>query len=82
VSREGRQPRWLCKDLLARRKKEMNTQWKQEHVAWEKHRDAVWMCRDGIRKAKARMELSLARDAKNNRKGFYRYIAQIRKATL
>ena len=26
------------------------------------------------------MELSLARDAKNTRKGFYRYIGQIRKA--
>ena len=38
------------------------------------------MCRDGIRKAKAQMELSLARDAKSNRKRFYRYMAQKRKA--
>ena len=35
-------------------------------MAW----DAVQICRDGIRKAKAQMELSLAKDAKNNRKGF------------
>ena len=32
------------------------------------------MCRDKIRKAKAQMELNLARDVKNNKKGFYRYI--------
>jgi len=30
------------------------------------------MCRDGIRKAKELMKLNLARDAKNNKKGFYR----------
>lgn len=32
------------------------------------------MCRDGIRKSKALLELSLARDSKNNKKGFSRYI--------
>ena len=44
------------------------------------HTFQFWMCGDGIRKVKAWMELSLARDAKNNRKRFYRYIAQKRKA--
>ena len=39
-----------------------------------------WMCRDGIRKSKAQMDLSLGGDAKNKRKRFYRYIAQKRKA--
>ena len=37
------------------------------------------MCRGGVRRAKARMELNLARDSKNNKKGFYRYINQKRK---
>lgn len=37
------------------------------------------MCRDGIRKAKAQMELNLARDVKNN-KSFFRYIGQKRQA--
>jgi len=32
--------------------------------------------RDGVKKAKAQMEMNLARDAKNNEKGFYRYIHQ------
>ncbi|GAB0190571.1 cAMP-dependent protein kinase inhibitor alpha [Grus japonensis] len=31
---------------------------------------------DGVRKAKAQLELNLARDTKNNKKGFYRYASQ------
>ena len=38
------------------------------------------MCRDRIRKAKAQMELKLARDVKDNKKGFYRYIGRRRQA--
>jgi len=34
---------------------------------------------DGVRKVKAWIELKLARDAKNNKKGFYRYVSQKRK---
>lgn len=40
--------------------------------------DTVWECRDGVRKAK--WELDLARDTKNNQKGFYRCVNQKRKA--
>ena len=43
-------------------------QWKQGHVTWEEYMDAVWTCRDGIRKAKTQMEQNLARDIKNNKK--------------
>ena len=38
------------------------------------------MCRDGIRKAKAQMELKLARDVINYEKGFFIYIGQKRQA--
>ena len=38
------------------------------------------MCRDRIRKAKALVELNLARDVKDNKKGFYRYIGRRRQA--
>ncbi len=37
------------------------------------------MAWEGIRKAKAQLELNLARDVKNNKKGFFRYIGQQRK---
>ena len=44
---------------------------------WEEYRDAVWTCRDGIRKANVQMELHLVRDAKK-KKEFFRYIGQKR----
>lgn len=34
------------------------------------------MCRDGLRKAKAHLELNLTSSAKNNKKGFCRYVTQ------
>ncbi|KFZ68503.1 hypothetical protein N338_08076, partial [Podiceps cristatus] len=71
VGRRGRKPAWLGKDLLAklREKKGKYKLWKQGSVAWKEYRDAVRNCRDGIRKAKIPMELNLARDIKNNKKG-------------
>ena len=41
--------------------------------------DAARLCRDGVRRSKAQQELNLARAAKNNKKGFYRYVSQKRK---
>lgn len=38
------------------------------------------MCRDGVSKAKVKLELNLERNTKNKRKGFYRYVIQKRKA--
>lgn len=60
-------------------KKETNRQWKQGCVAWEEYREAVWMCRDGIRNTKAQMGLNLETDIKNNKKVFCRYFAQKKK---
>lgn len=40
-------------------KKQMHRQGKQGCVAWEQQRDAAWICRDRIRKAKEQMEGSL-----------------------
>jgi len=37
------------------------------------------MRRDGIRKAKVQLELNLAKEAKPDKKGFHRYVDQIRK---
>lgn len=57
-------------DLLVtlRSGKEMHRQWKQGHVARDEYREAVQMCRDGIRKVKAWMELSMARDTQKQTK--------------
>jgi len=37
------------------------------------------LCRDEVRRAKAQLELNLARNAKNNKTGFNRYVNQKRK---
>jgi len=37
------------------------------------------LCRDGISNAKAQVELNIARDAKNSKKGFYGYVSQKKK---
>lgn len=49
-------------------------------VSWEEYKDVAWKGRDGIGEAKVQMELNLARNAKNNKKGFNRYIGQNWKA--
>ncbi|PKU31777.1 hypothetical protein llap_17920 [Limosa lapponica baueri] len=64
----------------ARSSQEQNSrQRKQRQVSWEEYKDMSQLCRDGVKKAKAQLELNLARDAKNNKKGIYRYVSQKRK---
>lgn len=47
---------------------------KQGQATWEEYRHEVWLHRDVVRKTTTKLELNLARDAKNNKKGFYSYI--------
>ncbi|KFQ02734.1 hypothetical protein N329_11861, partial [Haliaeetus albicilla] len=79
--KQDKRPAWLSQDLLVKLKgkKEMHRQWRQGQVSWEEYKDDAQLCRDGVRKTKAWMELNLARDAKNNKKGFYSYVSQKRK---
>jgi len=58
---------------------ELQRQWMQGQVSWEEYTDAAQLCRDGVRRAKVRLQLNLASDTKNNKKGFYRYVSQKRK---
>ncbi|GAB0208442.1 mitochondrial enolase superfamily member 1 [Grus japonensis] len=48
-------------------------------ATWEEYRDVVRECRDATRKAKAHLELNLAREVKDNEKGFFKYISIKRK---
>lgn len=48
-------------------------------MEWEEDRGIVQEVGDKVREAKAQIELSLAVDIEDNRKGFYRYIASKRK---
>lgn len=48
-------------------------------MSWEEHKNAAQLHRDGVAKVKAWLELNVARDAKNNKKDFYRHVSQKRK---
>jgi len=54
--------------------------WKEGQATWEENRNVVRARRDAKRKAKAHLELKLARDVKKNKKGFFNYISSKRKA--
>lgn len=47
-------------------------------VSWKEYRDTVWLYRDEVRKAKAKLEPSFLRDAENQ-KGPCRHLSQKRK---
>jgi len=47
---------------------------------WEEYRNVVRACRGATRKAKAHLELNLARNVRNNKKGVFNYISSKRKA--
>ncbi|GAB0190397.1 mitochondrial enolase superfamily member 1 [Grus japonensis] len=52
--------------------------WKKGLATWEEYRNIVRVYRDATRKAKAHLELNLARDVKDN-KGFFKYLSSRRK---
>ncbi|GAB0179566.1 mitochondrial enolase superfamily member 1 [Grus japonensis] len=79
--KNGRRLAWMNKGLLAklRHKREAYIGQKQTWVIWEEYRNIISGSRDEVRKAKAQLQFSLARDIKENKKGFYKYIGDKRK---
>ncbi|KFV07940.1 hypothetical protein N340_12902, partial [Tauraco erythrolophus] len=80
--RNTRRPAWMSKELLDQlgHKKKAYRGWKQGQVACEEYRAIVWPTGDQVRKAKALVELNLARDIKGNKKNFYRYVSDKKKS--
>ncbi|GAB0206749.1 hypothetical protein GRJ2_003140500 [Grus japonensis] len=80
-SKSTKRPPWMNKELLdkVKQKKEAYRGWKQGQVAWEEYRETVRAARDQVRKAKALIQISLARDVKDNKKSFYRYVSEKRR---
>lgn len=56
-------------------KRRVYRSWEEKLATWEKYKTLVKGCREVTRKSKASLELNLARGFKNNRKGFFKYIA-------
>ena len=75
-SRQSKRPPWLnCKLLsLLKTKRETYQRWKSGRIPVENYRGIARACRDAVRKAKVQLKLKLARDVKNCKKGFFRYI--------
>ncbi|GAB0180267.1 mitochondrial enolase superfamily member 1 [Grus japonensis] len=80
-SKNTKSPPWMNKELLGKvkQKKEAYRGWKQGQVAQEEYRETIRAARDQVRKAKALIEISLARDVKDNKKSFYRYVSDKRR---
>ncbi|KGL82736.1 hypothetical protein N309_03795, partial [Tinamus guttatus] len=76
-----RRPAWMGKELLGKlnEKKSMYAMRKKGQVTWEERRNAAREYRDATRKARAHLELELAKDVRGNRNGFYKYISSKRK---
>ena len=72
---------WMRKELLAglRWKRKVFGMWKEGQATWEEYGNIVRACREAMTKDKAHLELSLARDVKDNKKGFFEYIISKRK---
>jgi len=79
-SKVGRRPAWMSKELLVelRQKRKVYRMRKDGQATWEEYRNAVRAFREAMRNAKAHLELDLARDVKDNRKGFFKYISSKR----
>jgi len=80
-SKGGRKPAWMSKEFLAelRWKRKVHAMWNEGQATWDEYRIVVKACRDATKKAKVHLELNLAKDVKDNKKGFFKYISSKRK---
>ncbi|GAB0204509.1 mitochondrial enolase superfamily member 1 [Grus japonensis] len=78
----GRRPAWLNRELWLglREKRRVYHSWKKGQATHEEYKDLVRSCRDKIRKAKAQLEFNLATVVRDNKKCFYKYINNKRRA--
>jgi len=81
-SKGVRRPIWMCKEILSELtwKRKVYRMWKEGQTTWEEYRNIVRACREATRKAKAHPELNLARNVKDNKKGFLKYISSKQKS--
>ncbi|KAF1410082.1 hypothetical protein FQV24_0007536, partial [Spheniscus mendiculus] len=78
----GRRPAWLSGELLQRlrKKRRVYRLWKKGQATQGEYRDLVRLCREEMRKAKAQLERNLAAVVKDNKKCFYKYINDKKRA--
>lgn len=72
----GNKPLWMNKEVLSllKCKPETYRRWKQDQAPQSECREAVRVSRNETRKAKTDLELNLAKDFQDNKKGFFKSI--------
>lgn len=65
--------------MCLKEKKEADQLWKGSQISTEDYKNLTRVCRDAGRKTKAQAELKLAKDVRNNKKGFFRYVTSKQK---
>ena len=76
MSQRERRSAWMSKELFLRLQEENRIYllWKKGRPTRKEYKEVVKMCREKIRKAKAKHELNMAAEVKRNKKLFYKYI--------
>ncbi|KAK4815341.1 hypothetical protein QYF61_000173 [Mycteria americana] len=79
---QGRRLAWLNRELWLelRKKKRVYNLWKKGQATLEGYKDVMRLCMEKIRRAKAQLELNLATAIENNKKCFYKYISNKKRA--
>ncbi|KAK4824299.1 LOW QUALITY PROTEIN: hypothetical protein QYF61_013044 [Mycteria americana] len=82
MSRRGRRPAWLNRELWLelRKKRRVYDLWRKGQATQEDYMHVMGLCRKKIRRAKTQLELNLATAVKDNKKCFYKYISNKRRA--
>ncbi|KAK4821440.1 hypothetical protein QYF61_020023 [Mycteria americana] len=78
----GRRRAWLNRELWLelRKKRRVYDLWKKGQATQEDYKDVMRLCREKIRRAKDQLELNLATAVKDNKKCFYKYTTNKRRA--
>ena len=82
MSWQGRRLTWLNRELFLelRKKKRVYDLWKKEQATQEDYKEVMRLRRENIRRAKAQLELNVANAIKDDKKYFYKYIRNKRRA--
>ncbi|KAK4810624.1 hypothetical protein QYF61_007361 [Mycteria americana] len=78
----GKSNHWKERELWLelRRKRRVYNLWQKGQATQEDYKGVARLCREKIRRAKAKLELSLATAVKDNKKYFFKYISSKRRA--
>ena len=81
VSRWGRRPAWLNRELWLelRENQGIYDLWKKGQAIQENYKDVMRLCRGKIRSTKAQLEPNMATAVKDNKKCFYKYMSNKRR---